>query len=131
LTTLKAEIFYFKKQAITDFSGRMFMYAEETKKMLNESGLKYFTHIDTFEEETKLSRDEFVERIFAIYNDGAEIDNPLGTKEGQDKVRATGTYHTSMSVNDFVVIDDEIIICDGSGWLNIGKHPAVSEVLKN
>ena len=128
---MKAEIFYFKKQAIVDFAGRMFMYAEETRKMLNESGLKYFTHIDTYEEDTTLSKDEFVERLFAIYNDGAEIGNPLGNKDGQQKIRSTETGHTSMSINDFVVIDNEIHIVDSSGFLNIGQHDAVSEVLKN
>ena len=128
---MKAEIFYFKKQAIIDFPARMFMNAEETKKMLNESGLKYFTHIDTFVEETDLSKEAFAERLFAVYNDGADIGNPLGTKEGQDIVRSSGAGHTSMSVNDFVVIDGDILIVDGSGFLNIGQHPAVTEVLEN
>jgi len=106
------------------------MYAEETRKMLNESGLKYFTHIDTYEENLQASKEHFADRLFAVYNDGAEIPNPLGTKEGQEKVRSTGTGHTSMSINDFVVIDGEVIICDGSGWLNIGQHQAVTEGLK-
>ncbi len=107
------------------------MYADQTVKMLNESGLKYFVHLDTFEEDTKKTKEEFAERLFAVYNDGAEIPNPLGSKEGQDKIERTGVYHTSMSINDFVVIDGDVLIVDGCGFKNIGKHPAVQEVLKN
>lgn len=128
---MKAEIFYFTTQAIDDFRGRMFMYAEETRKMLNESGLKYFVHIDTYEDDKVMTKEDFAQWLFTVYNDGADFDNPLASTEGQQRVRSSGAGHTSMSINDFVVIDGEIIICDGSGWLNIGQHKAVTEVLKN
>lgn len=107
---------------------RFFTNAEETKKMLDESGLQNFVCVDTFEENSSRPKQDFAERIFAVYNDGAEIQNPLGTKEGQNKLRSLGVSHTSMSVNDFVVIDDQVLIVDSLGFKNIGKHDALKEL---
>ena len=132
---MKAEIFYFNNEAFDKEPQRFFTNAEETLKMLNESGLKNFTQVDTYEINPPANEDtgklEFAELLFALYNDGAVLGNPLGTKEGQDKIRKLGVSHTSMSINDFVVIDGEVLIVDGCGFKNIGKHQAVSEVLKN
>lgn len=110
--------------------------------MLDETGLKNFVQVDTHEEKTPLlksfvnifsnkSKKEFAERLFAVYNDGTEGGNPLGTPEGQQKIRSIGVSHTSMSINDFVVIDGDVLIVDGSGFLDIGKHSAINEVVQN
>lgn len=128
---MKALIFYFNKDAFYREPEKFFNSADETEKMLNETGLQNFAQVDTFEEETTLTRDEFAERLFAIYNDGAEINNPLGTPEGQKKIQSLGVGHTSMSVSDFVVIDGEVLIVDVFGFKNIGKHNALSEVTVN
>lgn len=129
---MKIEIFYFKNDPFLKNPERFFLNADETEKMLNESGLQNFAHVDTFiDKDMEIPNDAYAERMFALYNDGAEIPNPLSSKEGQNKIRSLGVGHTSMSVSDFVVIDGEILIVDGCGFKNIGKHPAVSEVLVN
>ncbi len=131
---MKAEIFYFNNEGFDREPQRFFTNAEETRKMLDESGLKNFVQVDTYEinpTTEQIDKPEFAELLYALYNDGAVVGNPLGTKEGQDKIRKLGVSHTSMSINDFVVIDGEVLIVDGCGFKNIGKHQAVSEVLKN
>ena len=108
---------------------RFFLNADETEKMLNESGLQNFAHVDTFiDSDMDIPKHAYAERMFALYNDGAQVGNPLGTPEGQNKLRSIGVGHTSMSVSDFVVIDGEVLIVDGAGFKNIGKHDSVSEV---
>jgi len=62
-----------------------------------------------------------LERMFAKYNDDGYAQdkpyskgkNPLATPKGQDKVRDSGTHHTSMSVGDMVEVDgDHYIVAD-------------------
>ena len=131
---MKAEIFYFNNEGFDREPQRFFTNAEETRKMLDESGLKNFVQVGTYEINTTkehVDKLDFAEQLYALYNDGAVLGNPLGTKEGQDKITKLGVSHTSMSINDFVVIDGEVLIADRCGFKNIGKHQAVSEVLKN
>ena len=125
---MKASIFYFTKVAFQKETERFFLDAEETVKMLNESGLKNFVQVDTFIPALDSPKEQLAERLFAIYNDGTEEGNPLGTKAGQQKLVSLGAGHTSMSVNDFVVIDGEVLIVDSLGFKNIGQHNALSEV---
>jgi hypothetical protein len=126
---LIAKIFYFTKKASKEEPhGTFFNDAKVTKKMLDESGLKNFVQVDTHEDQSATSKQEYAEKLFALYNDGTQSGNPLGTPEGQQKIRSIGASHTSMSINDFVVIDDEVLIVDACGFLNIGQHSSVKEV---
>lgn len=132
---MKAEIFYFTTKAFLDHPERYFTNAKSTIDQLNESGLKNFVKVDTYEinptKEEHIDKLEFAELLYGLYNDGAFLGNPLGTKEGQEKIRSVGAGHTSMSINDFVVIDGDVLIVDQCGFKNIGQHDTVSEVLKN
>jgi len=69
---LKASIFYFTKVAFQKEPERFFLDAEETVKMLNESGLKNFVQVDTFIPALDSPKEQLAERLFAIYNDGTE-----------------------------------------------------------
>lgn len=129
---MKAQIFYFKKEPFMKQPERFFLNADETEKMLNETGLQNYALVDTFiDKDMEIPKDVYAERMFALYNDGAKIPNPLSSKEGQDKIRSLGVGHTSMSVSDFVVIDGEVLIVDSMGFKNIGRHDAVKEVVAN
>lgn len=129
---MKAQIFYFKKEPFMKNPERFFNSADETEKMLDYSGLKNFALVDTYnDKDMDIPKDAYAERMFALYNDGAKIPNPLGTKEGQEKLRSLGVGHTSMSVSDFVVIDGDVLIVDGVGFKNIGQHDALNEVVEN
>jgi hypothetical protein len=55
-------------------------------------------------------------RMFALFNDGLDIPNPLGTPEGQVKVKQSGTHHTSMSVGDVIGLKDKLWIVAGVGF---------------
>ena len=123
---MKALIFYHTKEAFHREPERFFTDANETVKMLNETGLKNFVQVDSYENPKAVSKQDFAEEIFMRYNQDT---NPLGTKEGQQKLRSIGAGHTSMSVNDFVVIDGDVLIVDSFAFKNIGHHDAVSEVV--
>jgi len=96
--------------------------------MLNENGLENFVRVDSHEDISAKSKQQYAEKLFAIYNDGTAEGNPLATEDGQKKIRCLGAGHTSMSINDFVVIDGDVLIVDSFGFKNIGD---LGEVLKN
>jgi hypothetical protein len=55
-----------------------------------------------------------LERLFSKYN--SDDGNPLGTDAGQQKVRVSGTHHTSMSVLDIIKIGTKYYMVAGQGW---------------
>lgn len=60
---------------------------------------------------------EDLEDVFFRMNDPfGEGYNPLSTLEGQNKLRNLGVRHTSMSVNDAVMINGEIWQVLAVGW---------------
>jgi hypothetical protein len=124
---VKAEVYYFTRKAFEESpSGTFFTDAKATVEMLDATGLENFAKVGEVQVKSDVAKDENAEKLFALFN----LDfNPLGTPEGQQKIRSLGVSHTSMSINDFVVIDGEVLIVDGSGFLNIGIHKAVSEVV--
>lgn len=124
--TMKAEVYYFTKKAFHENPHVFFMDAKVTQKMLDESGLQNFCKVGEHQTDSNISKDDFAEEIFALFN----LDNnPLGTSEGQEKIRSLGVSHTSMSINDFIVIDGDVLIVDGCGFLNIGKHKSLSNIV--
>lgn len=62
--------------------------------------------------------DTALNKLFAIFNDADHIanPNPLGTAKGQEKVRSSGTHHTSMSVADVIQIKSDYYIVAGTGF---------------
>jgi len=127
---MKAEVFYFTRKAFEESPhGSFFFDAKFTVELLNSTGLESFVKVGEYQSKSDKvnTKDALAEEVFMHYN--AEWSNPLGTKEGQQKIRSLGVGHTSMSINDFVVIDGEVLIADMMSFLNIGKHKAVSEVV--
>ncbi len=127
---MKAEVFYFSKEAFEKSPhGSFFNDAKYTVELLDTTGLESFVKVGEYQSKSDKvnTKDALAEEVFMQYN--AEWSNPLGTKEGQQKIRSLGVSHTSMSINDFVVIDGEVLIVDQYDFLNIGKHKAVSEVV--
>ena len=123
---MKAEVFYFTRKAFEESPhGSFFFNAKFTVELLDESFVKVGEYQSKSDKVN--TKDALAEEVFMHYN--AEWSNPLGTKEGQQKIRSLGVGHTSMSINDFVVIDGEVLIADMMSFLNIGKHKAVSEVV--
>ena len=57
-----------------------------------------------------------LEKLFALYNDAGSEPNPLSSDEGQNRVRASGTHHTSMSVGDVVYLKGKYWIVAGVGF---------------
>lgn len=60
-----------------------------------------------------------VDDVFRIMNND-EL-NPLTTEEGQKLVTQSGTYHTSMCVNDvvYIVEEERWYRCAGLGWVEM------------
>lgn len=122
---MKARIFYVTKKAFHEDPSWIFTNAEKTEQQLDKSGLKNFVEIDTHEDQNVKSKLDFAEKLFMIYNTDS---NPLSTKQGQERIRKLGAGHTSMSVNDFVVIDGSILIVDTLGFKNIGFHKVLEDI---
>ncbi len=118
---MRAVIYYFTKDAFLENPHMFFTDAHHTEDLLRSEGLKGFVMVDTHEDKSVKSKREYAEKLFIIYNDGTEEGNPLGTPAGQQKIRSSGVGHTSMSINDFVVIDGDVLIVDSEGFKELGK----------
>lgn len=117
------EVFYMNKQ--TWQATVRGIQEEETERLLKSTGFEGFVRMVDFDSKSNKSFDEMAEEMFALLNDGMETPNPLGTPEGQQFIRNNGVGHTSMSVGDFIIFNEETIyICAGCGW----NKMSVSEV---
>jgi len=121
--TTKFEIYYHTKVHHHMFGNgelekSVFVDEEFSEKRLAENGLSTFVKVA---EHIGASHEDELERIFAKFNDGTNEGNPLATKEGQDFIRANGVSHTSMSVQDLVVFNNEIYVVKNMGFKNIGS----------
>ena len=55
--------------------------------------------------------------LFRIFNGADSIyKNPLASADGQNKIKELRVSHTSMSVGDIVVMDNETYLCRPAGW---------------
>lgn len=63
-----------------------------------------------------------LERLFAKYNDEGDGANPLATSKGQERVRKSGTHHTSMSVLDIIKLGDKYFMVAGSGFKKVSMR---------
>ncbi len=118
----KYEIYYTTKEMFHQFhaddelSQSLYCDDEFSEKQLTKLGLSAFAKVG--EHLGNLDVDANLEKIFAWYNMDS---NPLGTKEGQQKIRKLGVSHTSMSVQDLVVFNNEIYVVKSMGFKNLGS----------
>lgn len=54
------------------------------------------------------------DNVFGLFNSDM---NPLSCDKEQKKLKALGVGHTSLSVGDMVIIDDQVYLCRPQGWL--------------
>jgi len=94
--------------------------SEMAKSEIKKNGLKNLEEIYSgeIEDENDL---KICNNLFALTNGGGNEDNPL--MKIQDKIRASKSHHTSMSVGDLIQIDRSGIftqyICEDMGWEKI------------
>ena len=88
--------------------------APETTKELD----KDYAFVGTvhFPTSRRVNNIENLEKIFMHYN---ADDNPLSTLEGQEKLKALGVNHTSMSVGDIIQFAGVTYIVDIIGFKEI------------
>lgn len=108
----QVSIYYpcFTQKQSQDFMVKRFLFPT---KITKEEFNKYYISIYTFEHEFQKTDNitEFIENLFHRFNSD---ENPLSTKEYQDKIEALQA-HTSMSMGDIIKIDDVYYIVDGVG----------------
>jgi len=120
------KVFYMKKDAwrnavendlLNEMSG------QHTVNSLKLTGFDEFAGVAVVELEGETS-ERVAELAFATFNDPDR--NPLATPEGQQKIRAEGAGHTSMSVGDFVLLDNQIIlVCMDKGWKSLSIRDVI------
>ena len=62
---------------------------------------------------------EICERLYSILN--RDYEHPLGTKKKQESLKDNKVHHTSMSVGDFIKINNSFYICKSIGFEFFGK----------
>lgn len=122
---MKADIFYstMPHPSEDEWFGSVF-YSKVRSHETPEGGVvkfpkakfaRYFKKMASFE--VKDDSSASLERLWEVFNDASdEGANPLGTPEGQAKVRASGTHHTSMSVGDVVKIGRKLHVAVSVGF---------------
>lgn len=63
------------------------------------------------------SGEHLLETIFHLLN--MDETNPMSTDDMQDWIRANKVSHTSMSVGDIIMLDNNIYVCADEGWKEI------------
>ncbi len=86
--------------------------------------------------ENEVDDDYKPDDAFAWFNDVLGLSNPLGTAWGQERLRLLDVGHTSMSVGDIVILDNDMYVCQIDGWLRIewykgGENENISTELQS
>ena len=58
-----------------------------------------------------------LDKIFGMMNKYET--NPMSIPEMQDWIRSNEVSHTSMSVGDIIILDNNIYVCDVQGWKEV------------
>ena len=62
-------------------------------------------------------KESILEEIFKLFN--SYKTNPMSINEMQDWIKENKVSHTSMSVGDIVILDNDIYVCANEGWKKV------------
>jgi len=102
------EVYYFKRDRYEYYSGKL-----PTRRAFKQDYVKLpykFTY------NKKLSRNQNLERVFILLNDGADKPNPLSGKGSQIWLKQHNIGHTSMSIGDIIKVGDHYYIVSEIGF---------------
>jgi hypothetical protein len=63
------------------------------------------------------SKEDILEQLFLLFN--RYQTNPMSTDEMQNWIKENKVSHTSMSVGDIVILDNDIYVCANEGWKKV------------
>lgn len=96
----------------------------------NRENCSVLVYTEQFEKESKTKLLDFLENIFAKFNDYNT--NPLSfenSPENQQKIKELKT-HTSMSIDDIVQINDKMFKVDITGFVNEDFEQVLDETFE-
>lgn len=117
---MKAQIFYTKvfhpSEVVDSRFGDIYTKAHYGSESVINLPIEMFRKYWVLMATEWIGNEDYLERLFEKYNTD---NNPLGTDAGQQKVKKSGTHHTSMSVLDIIKIGSKYFMVAGAGFKKV------------